>query len=229
VHSPARRLASLGALAIAAVVLGSSCAVVVTTTRLHDDRYDFNTRPKGTAVVIGDSVGYGLTVYGGITNRLAIDGWGPVRSNAQVGLHAAPETATDANTVVNRIAGFRAGGLKPKVAVIVVGANDVGFPGGGDVARNVRRIETALKALGSIPVVWTTLVHRRADWTAAWNQALRDVATRFPNLHVCDWAAEVAKRPHYLERDGVHMTVGPSGGYVAMRVYVAACVTAATT
>jgi lysophospholipase L1-like esterase len=152
-----------------------------------------------------------------------------VRSNAQVGLHAKPETATDTNTVVNRIAGFRSGGLVPKVAVIVVGANDVGFPGGGDVARNRVRIETAVKALGSIPVVWTTLVHRRADWTGAWNQALRDVAARYPNLHVCDWAAEVARRPHYLERDGVHLTVGANGGYVAMRRFVAACVTAATT
>jgi lysophospholipase L1-like esterase len=213
-------------MALAAVVLASSCAVVVTTTRLHDDRHDFTARPKGTAIVIGDSVGYGLTVAGGIAHQLAMDGWGPVRSHAQVGLHAAPESPTDGNTVVHRVAAFASIGLKPKVAVLVIGANDVGYPGGADVARNVRRIETAMKSLGQAPVVWTTIVHKNTAGMNAWNAALRDVATRFPNLRVCDWAAEVVKHHGWVEHDGVHMTVGPHGGYVGMRNFVAGCVRA---
>jgi lysophospholipase L1-like esterase len=213
-------------MALAAVVLASSCAVVVTTTRLHDDRHDFTARPKGTAIVIGDSVGYGLTVFGGITHQLAIDGWGPVRSHAQLGLHAAPESATDTNTVVHRVAAFASIGLKPKVAVLVIGANDVGYPGGGDVARNVRRIETAMRSLGQATVVWTTIVHKNAAGMNAWNAALRDVATRFPNLRVCDWAPALMRNPGWMERDHVHLTVGPHGGYVAMRNFVADCVRA---
>ena len=86
--------------------------------------------------------------------------------------------------------------------MVISGANDVGYPQGHDVSRNVQRIETALEPLGGIPVVWTTISHNRPEWMAAWNQALRDVEARqCPNLHVCDWAAELALHPHYLEQD----------------------------
>ena len=87
----------------------------------------------------------------------------------------------------------------------------------------MQRIETALNHIGGIPVVWTTISHNRPEWMAAWNQALRDVEARRANLHVCDWAAELALNPHYLEQDRVHMTVGPNGGYAAMSGFITAC------
>ena len=132
-------------------------------------------RPLGTIVVIGDSVGYGLTTQGGFTERLTAEGWGPLRSSTQLGLHAAPESSSDSDTVVRWIAEIRAMGFNPRVVVVISGANDVGYPQGHDVSRNVQRIETALDHIGGIPVVWTTISHNRPEWMAAWNQALRDV------------------------------------------------------
>jgi hypothetical protein len=215
------RLPVLGVVAGLALLAGCG----VTTTALHDERYDLAARPNGAIVVIGDSVGYGLTVYGGITATLAVEGWGPIRSFSQLGLHASPESATDQYTVVNQIGAFRAVGLEPRVAVVVAGANDVGYWQGDNATRNAQRIEAAMSAIGpNVHVAWTTIAHGNATLMNAWNQALWDVATRYPNLHVCDWAAAVAQQPHLLERDGVHMTVGANGGYAAMRDFVTGCV-----
>jgi lysophospholipase L1-like esterase len=116
-------------------------------------------------------------------------------------------------------------GFTPKVTVIVAGANDVGYPQANVVARNVQRIETALRAMGKTQVVWLTIIH--PVYGAAWNAALVDVDKRWANFHLCDWAAQVKAHPQYLERDGVHMTVGPKGGYVAMANFVTACARAA--
>ena len=182
-----------------------------------------STGPKGAIAVLGDSVGYGLTTVGNVTGRLAQDGWGPLRSYTQLGLHAAPEKPLDPDTVVRWIGEFRARGLAPRAVVVISGANDVGYPAANDVNRNMQRIETAMKALGNVQVVWTTIHHNRPDLMAAWNQALVNVDAKYPNLRVCDWAAEVVRHPQYLERDKVHMTVGATGGYAAMREFVAAC------
>jgi hypothetical protein len=206
--------------------LAGACAVRVTTNQLMDDRVDLTKRPNGTVAIIGDSVGYGLVAIGGFWTRLTQEGWGPVRSINVLGLHAVPEDSRDRNNVTGWINVMRFEGLTPRVAVIVVGADDVGYPGGGDVARNVRRVEGALSALGDIPVVWTTISHTNPALAAAWNGALADAATRHPKLHVCDWATEVAAHPDYLARDHVHLT---APGYAAMSTFVDACVARSVT
>jgi hypothetical protein len=221
--SPRRRRAFL---ALTAVLLLAACVPPVggRTTQYIDERWDYNARPRGEAVLIGDSVGWGLTTQGLATLRMVEDGWGKIRSYTQLGLHAAPESATDPHTVVNWFGVLKGMGFQPRVTVIVSGANDVGYPQANVVARNVQRIETAMRAMGDTQVVWLTIVH---PFGGAWNQALADVDTRWPNFHLCDWAAQVRANPHYLERDGVHMTVGPNGGYVAMARYVVECARAA--
>jgi len=218
----------LGAVSVAGAILLSACAVSVTTDFLHDDRIDRTIRANGPAGIIGDSVGLGLVVYGGLWSRLGQDGWGPVRSFSVLGMHAAPSSPTDVNTVTRWIGTFRKEGTSPKVLVVVAGSNDVGYPGGGVVAVDASRIETAVRAIGTTPTVWTTISHPNAGFMNAWNAALKSVATHHANLHVCDWAAQLAVHPSYLEKDKVHMTVGPSGGYVAMQRYVAGCVRLAT-
>ena len=208
----------------AIVVALASCAISITSDPLHDDRIDRTARANGAAAIIGDSVGLGVVQYGGLWSRLASDGWGPVRSFAVVGMHAAPESGTDSNTVARWIDTFRSEGLNPGVVVVIAGSNDVGYPLGGDVAQDVARIEAAMAALGSVHVVWTTISHPDPALMSAWNAALADVATRHPNLEVCDWAAQVAANPGYLAPDKVHMTLGAMGGYVAMQQYIASCV-----
>jgi hypothetical protein len=202
----------------------ASCAISITTGPLHDDRIDRTVRPKGAAAIIGDSVGLGVVQSGGLWTGLRTDGFGPVRSFSVLGMHAAPESSTDVNTVVRWIATFRAEGLRPKVVVVIAGSNDVGYPFGTDVAHDAVRIEKAMAALGAVPVVWTTISHPNAVGMNAWNAALVQVATRHANLRVCDWAAQLKAHPGYLARDKVHMTLGPAGGYVAMQAFIRGCV-----
>jgi hypothetical protein len=169
-----------------------------------------------------------LVVYGGLWTQLRQDGWGPVRAFSVLGMHAAPESKTDANTVANWITTFRREGVSPKVLVVVAGSNDVGYPGGGVVATDAAHIERAMAAIGTTPTVWTTISHPNATFMNAWNTALKSEATHHANLHVCDWAAQLATHPGYLATDKVHMTLGPLGGYAAMRAFVDGCVKAAT-
>jgi len=223
-----RAMRALG-LVLGAVVAIGACAMSITSDGLHDDRIDRTVRPNGPAAILGDSVGLGLVVSGWVWSRLSQDGWGPVRSFSVVGMHAAPESKTDVNTVAGWIGTFRREGLSPKVLVVIAGSNDVGYPAGGVVANDVLRIEKAMSAIGATPTVWTTISHPNVGFMNAWNAALRDVATRHQNLLVCDWAGQLALHPAYLAKDRVHMTLGPVGGYVAMRQFVAACVKEAMT
>ncbi len=197
-------------------------------TVIFDNRADWTIRPNGTAIILGDSVGYGLVKalegWGGpnMTARLATDGWGPLRSYTLAGLHAAPEGAGDPHNVTTWINTFRGEGFLPRVAVIVSGANDVGWLNGDSVARNEQRIDTAMSSLGTTEVVWTTITHGTAAKELAWNTALRNVATRRPNLHVCEWAPIARSNPGaYLSSDSTHPT--PTG-YRLMRDTVAGCV-----
>ena len=161
---------------MAAAALTSACASGARTNWLGDERWDLVNRPKGAIAVLGDSVGYGLTTVGNVTGRLAQDGWGPLRSYTQLGLHAAPEKPLDPDTVVRWIGEFRARGLAPRAVVVISGANDVGYPAANDVNRNVQRIDTAMKALGNVQVVWTTIHHNRPDLMTA--HLLRRIAAQ---------------------------------------------------
>jgi lysophospholipase L1-like esterase len=194
---------------------------------IFDDRVDWAARPNGTVTVLGDSVGYGLVKalegWGGpnINVRLANDGWGPIRSYTLAGLHAMPEGSGDPHNVATWIGKFRAQGLIPRVALIVSGANDVGWQLGNSVARNELRIETAMQSLGTTEVVWSTITHHDLADQNAWNQALINVAARWPNLHVCDWYTVARSNPGYLSGDQVHPT--PTG-YRVMRDLIAGCI-----
>ena len=170
---------------------------------IFDDRVDWTGRPNGTVGVLGDSVGYGLVRIGGLTDTLAANSWGPVRSYTLAGLHAAPEGSGDPHNVATWINTYRAQGIVPRVMVVVTGSNDVGWPQGSSVARNQQRIETAMASLGTTEVVWTTITHHNPAYEVAWNQALINAAAKWPNLHLCDWRGDgTGQRRVPLQRPG---------------------------
>ena len=189
---------------------------------IFDDRVDWTGRSNGTVGVLGDSVGYGLVRISGLTDTLAANSWGPVRSYTLAGLHAAPEGSGDPHNVATWINTYRAQGIVPRVMVVVTGSNDVGWPQGDSVARNQQRIETAMAALGTTEVVWPTITHHNPAYEGAWNQALINAAAKWPNLHLCDWRSMARANAGFLSNDQVH----PTGtGYRAMRDLVMGCVT----
>jgi hypothetical protein len=188
---------------------------------IFDNRVDWTARPNGTIGVLGDSVGYGLVVIGGITNTMAAANWGPVRSYTLAGLHAAPEGSGDPHNVATWINTFRSQGILPRVMLIVSGSNDVGWPQGDSVVRNQQRIETAMAALGTTEVVWSTITHHNPAYETAWNQALINAAAKWPNLHLCDWRGLARSTAGMLASDQVHAT---GNGYRAMRDLMMSCV-----
>jgi hypothetical protein len=90
------------------------------------------------------------------------------------------------------------------VVVLDLGYNDVADAG---VFRD--RIDGAMGALAGVKrVIWLN----QHDWgpgRAAMNDELAAAASRYPNLDVVDWNAEVAAHPEYVYGDQIHLT--PAG------------------
>jgi hypothetical protein len=90
------------------------------------------------------------------------------------------------------------------VVVLDLGYNDVADAG---VFRS--RIDAAMSALAGVKrVIWLN----QHDWgpgRAAMNDELTAAASRYPNLDVVDWNAQVAAHPEYVYSDQIHLT--PAG------------------
>jgi hypothetical protein len=98
----------------------------------------------------------------------------------------------------------------PAVWVVQLGTNDIAAEP-VDPARYRELVTTMLETIGAdVPVVWVN-VHRadRPEASRAFDDALRQVASRWPNLTIADWDA-VADHEQVLADDGIHL--GGTGG-----------------
>jgi hypothetical protein len=90
------------------------------------------------------------------------------------------------------------------VVVLDLGYND---EADGEVFRG--RIDAAMSTLAGVKrVIWLN----QHDWgpgRAAMNAELAAAASRYPNLDVVDWNAQVAAHPEYVYGDQIHLT--PAG------------------
>jgi hypothetical protein len=86
---------------------------------------------------------------------------------------------------------------------------DLGYNDAADPAVFQSRIDGAMSALSGVKrVIWLN----QHDWgpgRAGMNAELVAAATRYPNLEVVDWNAEVAAHPDYVYADAIHLT--PAG------------------
>ena len=160
--------------------------------------------PNGALGMIGESSTQGTFPW--IPPELGADGWGPLRLYAFPGVRIPPDNPGFAIPVVQR---WRAEGFDPRVWIIGLGANDVGFST-TSVPKATAYIDAMLDAIGpGREVLWINITHEHPDWQAAWNEALVEVAARRLNLHIFDWASIVAQHPDWLVSDHVHST--PTG------------------
>jgi hypothetical protein len=99
-------------------------------------------------------------------------------------------------------------GVDPTVVVVALGTNDTTTR--VDVEAFSARLDTMMRAIGDRPVVWVTHVERRPfeipGGGHSVNQAIRDAATRWPNLTVLDRTELLARNPALLRGDGLHFT-----------------------
>ncbi len=169
--------------------------------------------PNGALGMIGESSTQGMLPW--IPDDLTALGWGPMRLYAFPGVRIPADNPGFAIPVAQR---WEAEGFDPRVWIIGLGANDVGFST-TSVPKAEAYINSMLDAIGpGREVLWINITHTQPDWQAAWNQALDDVATTRLNLHVFDWASIAAQHPEWLVGDHVHCT---PAGYQAKAQLVA--------
>jgi peptidoglycan/LPS O-acetylase OafA/YrhL len=112
--------------------------------------------------------------------------------------------------------------------VIALGTNDTADVYVGSNVGRVQRVEEMMKVIGGQPVLWVAVKslvsagpYSELDMRL-WNQALAQVAPRYPNMRIYDWPAVVQRR--WFISDGIHYT---SAGYAARGRLIADALAAA--
>jgi hypothetical protein len=112
--------------------------------------------------------------------------------------------AQEDRSLLGAVSIFRAAG--PALGDVVV--LDFGYNDSTDPAVFRGRIDDAMSALANVKhVIWLN----QHDWggRAAMNAELAAAPSRYPNLEVIDWNAEVDAHPEYVYGDSIHLT--PAG------------------
>jgi hypothetical protein len=113
--------------------------------------------------------------------------------------------AVEDRSLLGAIGLFRAAG--PALGDVVV--LDLGYNDSSDPAVFRGRIDDAMAALGSVRRVFWLNQHDWGPGRAGMNAELAAAASRYPNLAVIDWNAEVTAHPDDVYGDSIHLT--PSG------------------
>jgi len=98
--------------------------------------------------------------------------------------------------------------------IIAMGTNDSANQAVGGVYSSTQRIDLLMKKLSGQPVLWLTVKSRNKSGAyadshmQAFDQALLKACSRYPDLRVYDWRAEV--QDSWFVDDGIHFT---SAGY----------------
>lgn len=101
----------------------------------------------------------------------------------------------------------------PDVVVVALGANDAGSPPGGDGGVFDAELDTMMRALPDVPVLWLTHVDTRRDpfgpYAATVNERIRAAAARWDRLGIIDFTPALSADPTLLRADGLHFS--PTG------------------
>jgi hypothetical protein len=124
---------------------------------------------------------------------------------AQFAGHDVSVDAVEDRSLLGSIGILRAAG--PALGDVVV--LDLGYNDGDDPATFRGRIDDAMSALTGVRrVLWLNQREWRAG-RAGMNAELVAAVSRYPNLEVLDWNAEVVAHPDAVYGDGIHLT--PAG------------------
>ena len=94
--------------------------------------------------------------------------------------------------------------------VFAMGTNEVANVAAGSNVGLDDRIDFLMKEAGNHPVMWLTVKSQRSSGPyknsgfGKWTEALTKACTRFPNMRVYDWAAEV--KDGWFIDDGIHFS-----------------------
>lgn len=184
---------------------------------LADDIDDPVERPLGPITVLGDSVLLGsFYTSPNLGDRLAEQGWGPIRGRAGVGYTTGYELGDGQVKIEYWIDMWRSQGWDAPNVIVNLGSNDAEWCNrpanqADDGAYRCDRaaIEYVLDRIGpGHRVWWPQITHIHAD--LPFNRALRDLAAERDDLFTWDWPAEMAAGG-YESPDNIHLS---AAGYV---------------
>ncbi len=118
------------------------------------------------------------------------------------------ETLDGQTNAFDRVTNIKAGGYEG-CWVFALGGNDTANVAKGGGSRT-QRIERMMSAIGDDPVMWVNVKTRRSSGyygnenMLLWNEALREMLPRYPNMRVFDWAAVV--QDAWFQDDAIHYT-----------------------
>jgi hypothetical protein len=170
--------------------------------------------PVGPITVIGDSVMQGGALYSPtFPDRLAEQGWGPIRFRAGVGYSTGYFRAVPNESKATYWLGlWRAQGWDPRDVVVNLGANDSGQCG-TNLACARSAILHLVDAIGPGHRIWWPMITRLnvspyREQAATWNTALLQIDAERDDFATWDWPAEMASGP-YPSNDNTHLS--PNG------------------
>ena len=170
---------------------------------------DGTPRPLGPVTVIGDSVLLGALYYGPtIVERLAEQGWGPIRAQAGGGYSTGGSgIGTPQYWASQWIATWRSQGWDAPNVLVNLGANDSGACGSSTNCAYTS-IMHLVNAIGGGRQIWWPKITRHGFYNsqaAAWNAALDRVAAERPDFHTWDWPTVMANGP-FPSSDNTHLS-----------------------
>lgn len=186
--------------------------------------------PRGGVAIIGDSVmlgsAYETNGWGPSVAQMMVErGWGPVRMKAGMGFQTGRLNASNPGADMSRWLRLqREGGFDPAVIMVSLGPNEILMCNSSTVCAE-QSIQYFMDIAGPDHQVWWSLITmtRVADQNA-WNDALRRVAARYPNLTLWDWPTAQQEHAIPLAGDRIHLP-GPAA-YRARSALMAADFTA---
>lgn len=165
---------------------------------------DSKVRTFGPIMQIGDSTSGGYV--SGLNRTLKAKNVGPFRCDIQ-GARSINRESKRFPSAISAVRSARAQGFDPPAYLLALGSNDLWV-----VKRNrnaaTKMIDAILEEIGADRTVgFLTLYTVKQSSAPKFNLALRDATTRWPNLHVIDWAAVAKKHRNWHNKGGVHYTM----------------------
>ncbi len=165
-------------------------------------------RILGPISVIGDSVLRGALVSPPhLVDRLAEQGWGPIRALGVPGLSTGHAFRSPELTAAFWVERWKQQGWDPDAVALIIGANDVGLCAFYDTVCMSGSQRFIVDRIGSGHDIFIPHINHwyKNEWAAPWNRALDRLVDERPNVHTWAWDVELATGGYDLD-DVVHLT-----------------------
>lgn len=170
--------------------------------------YDPTPRVLGPISVIGDSVLRGsLVAPPHLVDRLAEQGWGPIRALGVPGLSTGHAFRSPELTAAHWFDRWRQQGWDPKAVALIIGANDVGLCPFFDASCMSGSLRFIVDHIGAGHDIFVPHINHwyKNEWSIPWNNEIDRIVAERANVHTWAWDVELATGGYELD-DVVHLT-----------------------